>query len=278
MYRIAEYAGKLLETIHEDRREFFSKPDHICPFDQKLCNKKDHVCTLVDHYNSKLDELFVLQTTYELHTICPRRFLQDDVITTCIKLFMEEIAPHRDIKVKSEAPLSIIDGSNVKIDYLFHSLPIDIFDEMPRTLLAVETQACYFSGDAMGVEISFLKESNELLPAPKGKRTPDIQSATKRLTYQIKEKHVLLKQTGDNAKIIVVVDKNFMKQQRMKNIKTTTTLIDSDLIFIAISYEKTNDKISLNVNVCIMTTVAEFDEKIFDVKLDFHAYTKMINS
>lgn len=229
-FGIAEWYGCDVSKISTSDRTAFSKIAlassegkecivPVCPFSvvnrEAKCNKIGGVCS-IRKYNLT-ENGAVIPSDDPVATICPIRLLgAHDNQRTLFSWISEKILDCKEpIKVKETPFLKTInqnatsegDGQEAgRIDWILID-PATIH-EKDISWCAIETQALYFSGDAMKIEFEAYLTDSKGVVFPKGKRRPDYRSSgPKRLSPQLDVKVPVLRNWG--KKVIVVVDQYF---------------------------------------------------------------------
>lgn len=106
---------------------------------------------------------------------------------------------------------------------------------LPLTWCAVEIQAVYFSGDAMGHEFKAIsRKLSNSVPFPEGRRRPDYRSSgPKRLMPQLQIKVPMLRRWG--KKMAVVVDRSFFES--IGEMDNVADISNADIAWFIVRFE-----------------------------------------
>lgn len=218
-----------------------------CPFaaalnPQATCSKPGGVCTI-----RKYDRLTkVVQASPEPPvTVCPQRFLQDGTLLRWASRVMlgtehSEVIKEIPFLEKMSKDAGEADGEGKKagrIDWVM----VHPDNHAVLRWCAVETQAVYFSGPAMGSEFhSWAGAKPGIVPYPTEVRRPDYRSSgPKRLAPQLLQKVPELRNWG--AKTAVIVDQYFFAQMsRLQGLSGTPEdqLANADVVWLVARYEQ----------------------------------------
>ena len=238
-YGIAEWFGQNLSSLSPESRQRFgrlaARQDHDgapiesppCPFLATLvpaakCNKAGGVCSI-----RKLNADGSPVMGEHVVTVCPSRFLQPLDSTKSLFTWISEKmldAPNPLLiketpflrKIADAArPEAIAADMEAEAEEEKKAGRIDWIVVNPESLTsselewcAVETQALYFSGDAMLADFEAYAQSPSAVLFPAGRRRPDYRSSgPKRLWPQLDVKVPVLRNWG--KKVAVVVDRFF---------------------------------------------------------------------
>ncbi len=170
-----------------------------------------------------------------LRTLCPVRFEEDDEV---LRWVGEEILGTPNSEIVTEVGFLRAETGRTDIG----RIDMVLVNDGPGSSLAwcaLEMQAVYFSGAAMGREYAALaKHRDRLPPFPVGKRRPDYRSSgPKRLMPQLQIKVPTLRRWG--KKMAVVVDRDFY--DAMGTMETVPDLSNGDIGWFTVRYEQTDD-------------------------------------
>ena len=290
-YGIGEWYGRLFTKINPyDRKELAGVKGVkkvSCPHrkDIKMCNKNGGVCSLAAY---RMDEDgSAIYNNSDFVTLCPNRFWQNNLI-------FKEIGKHI---LKAEKPFLIKEVNflqridfegNIQNEFVGKiDLILTKNDHENRILdwCAIELQAVYFSGMAMGPEFNEIRKHPDIIPFPKKNRRPDFRSSgPKRLMPQLEIKVPTLRRWG--KKIAIVVDKPFFESIAI--MKPAHSLSNADIAWFVVDYQGTNN--SIRVYRTIYTTLENSIEgltagtpvsiSVFEKELEYYISTrkeKLIN-
>lgn len=235
--------------VIQDAREASS----ICPFHHqksgaaRKCNKKDGVCSL-RLFEAVEDGLAlpVPAPAGNLRVCCPNRFhehntvnrwIAETLLGTSEPIVVPEVnflKPERGLTA-GEADTDRTKEGVGRIDSVLVARGVS---EMKWC--AVEHQAVYFSGDAMGQEVVAAIENYDDRPHfPVGTRRPDYRSSgPKRLMPQLQIKVPTLRRWG--KKMAVVVDESFFAALgRMDDIGEPS---NADIAWFIVKFEFNNER------------------------------------
>ena len=267
-YGIAEWYGRdissmspnernevaLIAKAQADKQHFETNPP--CPFlsaivSNSTCNKIGGVCT-IRKYARTSDGFGAVVKGERISTLCPIRFLDgtriirwvgEKMLGTGSPIIVKETPFLRKLNVAASDNDELDDETKRagRIDWILVHPDSIANDELKWC--AVETQAVYFSGDAMEHEFSaYASSANEALIFPAGKRRPDYRSSgPKRLAPQLSVKVPVLRAWG--KKIAVVVDRYFY--DNMSELKSSFPrakteadhLANSEVIWFVVDYD-----------------------------------------
>lgn len=233
-FGIGEWYGKLYTDLTPEERRTYAtemvtmtrrqRPPHPCPFKPRSspdvlppCTKEGGVCS-IRRYES-LDGGAVPTQGHggSLRATCPYRFHEADEVWRWVGetvLGIEEPLKVGEVGfLEGFTDTAGEDGDDVgRIDMILVN-PASVTAESSVSSLAwcaVELQAVYFSGGAMGADFKAIvhHEDDTTLPFPGGRRRPDYRSSgPKRLMPQLQIKVPTLRRWG--KKMAVVVDRAF---------------------------------------------------------------------
>lgn len=236
-YGIAEWYGEdVAQMTPERRREraatALSIKDAVegapgaplCPFQQSLiegakCNKPGGVCS-IRRYVQTEDGNAVGAVNQHAVTTCPNRFLQSSAEDESVFSWIGQAlfdAPHPFLikevpflrKRQRDDSAAVRDDKAGRIDWvLVPELPQD---PQKIELVAIETQAVYFSGANIWDDLRDYLQNPGQVRFPIGQRRPDYRSSgPKRLSPQLDAKVPVMRRWG--TKVVVVVDRYFYEE------------------------------------------------------------------
>jgi hypothetical protein len=257
-YGIGEWYGNLFKQISSAERVRLSEIRNLksepCPHrkDIELCNKNGGVCTLAA-YKLADDKTGIMDIQNSgLVTLCPNRFWQNHTIFKAIG--KELLNDEKPILIKEVNFLQRIDfEGNLSREFVGKiDLILTKNDHQNKILnwCAIELQAVYFSGMAMGPEFNEIRKQPHIIPYPKKIRRPDFRSSgPKRLMPQLEIKVPTLRRWG--KKIAIVIDKPFFES--IAKMKTVDSLSNADIAWFVVDYSGPNN--SLNIYKTAYTTL-----------------------
>jgi hypothetical protein len=223
-YGIAEWYGTPITSLSPEGRQQLGlmarldsekgskkvEAQQPCRFAGRLsrnasCNKPGGVCSIMP-YTLNPDDRKV-ETVDSYVVTCPRRFLEEGSLLEWVASTM---LGHADVKLLGEVPFlrsasaddADSDSKSGRIDWLVVDNRSDAL-----AMVALETQALYFSGHRMTDDFERYEESEKLI-YPARHRRPDYRSGgPKRLAPQLFVKVPLLRNWG--VKTAVLVDRYF---------------------------------------------------------------------
>jgi hypothetical protein len=186
-------------------------------------------------------------------TVCPNRFDENGIIYEWIG---SEILQDPEPRVLNEigfleAVKPLVDRSRDdvgRIDNVLVSLRGDSL-----SWCALEKQAVYFQGDAMGKEWPAIRSSTEdCLPFPVATRRPDYRSSgPKRLMPQLQIKVPTLRRWG--KKMAVVIDESFF--DALGDMEQVKDISNCDIAWFVVRYESTSEGVVLRRKCTVFTTL-----------------------
>jgi len=215
----------------------------LCPFKQplqpgSLCTKPGGVCSIRRYENEDGNVTFGDEQPV---TVCPNRFrerLGDG--THVFSVIGDLLWGDQHPLVVKEVPFlkkRANDEGGAKagrIDWVV--LPGDAADQDDPRWAAVETQALYFSGDNMWLDIDDYHAHPESLRFPAGKRRPDYRSSgPKRLSPQLDVKAPRIGRWGRNT--VVVIDRYFWDQMPGLDTTTVPDIDNAEVIWVVFKYD-----------------------------------------
>ena len=213
-----------------------------CPFMQALqpgapCNKTGGVCS-IRKFSDEGDEPVSLGE--QPVTVCPSRFRERhdgvDMFSKIGSLLFDDEEPLVVKEVpflqKRDAPDGT--GKAGRIDWIV--LPSTSASESDPRWAAVETQAIYFSGDKIWLDVEDYLANPETVRMPVGKRRPDYRSSgPKRLSPQLDVKAPRIGRWGRNT--VVVVDSYFWSQMPGLDENKKLDPSNDEVIWLVLAYD-----------------------------------------
>lgn len=215
------------------------------------CNKKGGVCSIREYVRIDANGQPKVEPKGNLRTTCPVRFLQDGtifkwigeaVLGTSAPVVIKEVeflesAPDEPEEVRE---IGYIDNVLIRTD---------------RNVLewcALEIQAVYFSGDAMGMEFENIQQKHGALGFPIGNRHPDYRSSgPKRLMPQLQIKVPALRRWG--KKMAVVVDEDFYSA--LGEMRQVKEISNADIAWFVIRYNEQGKEAVIEPSFVELTTL-----------------------
>lgn len=210
-----------------------------CPFTAvepkgaKKCIKKGGVCSLRMYVE---DDTGRVRLEGEPVATCPQRFLESGKIYSWVgRVLLGDDNPivvtELPFLLKEQRREAGKDKPVGKIDRILVAR-----DAGQLKWCALELQAVYFSGKAMGSELARFLEPSAHVPFPDKVRRPDFRSSgPKRLMPQLQTKVPTISRWG--KKMAVVVDAAFW--QSLGNMRETADISNSEIVWFVVSYEDT---------------------------------------
>ena len=219
------------------------------------CNKKGGVCSLRLFQMSGQTVSPVSGLDGALRTSCPNRFKEEmkvfhwvgeTILDTPDPIIIKEIG-------FLEKPRELVEGRGRKDDVGRIDMVLVHPDTRVFSWCALEMQAVYFSGDAMGKDFGYIAryDGNDL-PFPAGKRRPDYRSSgPKRLMPQLQIKVPTLRRWG--KKMAVIIDRSFFDEiGQMDRVKDIS---HCDIAWFVVKYEEKGTKVILEPDFVSFTTL-----------------------
>ena len=251
-YGIGEWYGHLISDLSATELKTFAEigsssfANVPCPFrisadPAAKCKKKGGVCTIRRHVKDDLGGIYL---DGPFVTLCPSRFWDNNEIFSWIgSALLGNNQPNLVKEVQFLTSLSDDDkeedgdGDAVgRIDTIL----VDPTDK--KNWCALEIQAVYFSGPAMGTHLSQYNNDIGRIVFPNGSRRPDYRSSgPKRLMPQLQIKVPTLRRWG--KKMAIVVDKPFFES--LGKMTPVTHVSNSDIAWFVVDYSTSNGSISL---------------------------------
>lgn len=262
-FGIGEWYGKLFVSISPEERNSLAKiqakkkkerPTQICPFrttaaGEVPCNKEGGVCSIrLYEQDPTTGSVTVAQGRRgSLVTTCPQRFKENRVI---YKWIGQKLLGHPDPLIVGEVGFLEQDsGGNSSEDVGRIDNVLVRPHSDPMLWCALEIQAVYFSGTAMGREFKFLETSKgQEVPFPVANRRPDYRSSgPKRLQIKVPT----LRRWG--KKMAVVVDRSFF--EALGAMDEVRDVSNCDIAWFVVAYEVETGRAILKPDFVRLTTL-----------------------
>jgi hypothetical protein len=260
-----------LAAIPEDAEEkppcpFLSRPGEVVP-----CWKKGGVCSLRSYERDRGTGVVQPdQRGSTLRAVCPSRFEQDDAIYPMIATHVlrnPAAEPVGQVNFLERVPLiggpaADVEEANAEAEEdeedaqegvgRFDNVMI-VRDSQPLEWCAVEIQAVYFSGRAMGLHFQEIRNwEGDGLPWPGHTRRPDYRSsAPKRLMPQLLIKAPHVNRWG--KKIAVVIDVDFF--HAMGQLARERDVSNSEIVWIVVRFEERDGTFRIGLAEVAFTTL-----------------------
>jgi hypothetical protein len=253
---IAEWYGKDIVEMSEDERRSAAEialrtnaeglknvPQPTCPFLDTIkpgapCNKKGGICS-IRQYTKVGDDVVVADG--QPATNCPNRFLEHRGETSIFSVIAEELyGVTSGAKVIKEIPFlekEVLEGERSakagRIDWILVPDP-SAANEGEFPWIAIESQAVYFSGGNIWVDVALYAGDPSRLHMPALHRRPDFRSSgAKRLAPQLLAKSPVVTRWG--RKIAVIIDLAFFNE--MGALVVASDFDNSEVVWIITKYE-----------------------------------------
>lgn len=248
-FGIGEWYGTIINDLSAKKRKHYSEAtginNFVCPFVKRqnnFCNKAGGVCTLAEYQKKKSGEI-EFDKRQDFVTICPNRFLEDNLI---FKRIGQTILDCEKPTIISEVPfLKGVDYTGEKLNRTVGRIDMVLTKVVKNKIedwCALEIQAVYFSGTSMKKDFKKISINPHLLQFPVGNRRPDYRSSgPKRLMPQLQIKVPSLRRWG--KKIAVVVDKSFFKS--IAPMSEVNHMTNADIIWFVVNYEGEENKLKI---------------------------------
>jgi len=236
-------------------------PQPACPFLERmrpgaLCTKVGGICSL-RQYETREGQ--VIPSKSQPTTTCPNRFLEDRGERSVFSYIARELFNvDSGAKVIKEIPFlekETLDGTGRgakagRIDWIVVPNPSSVDEGENLKWLAVETQAVYFSGDEIWLDIKAFRDDPSKVHMPRGRRRPDYRSSgAKRLAPQLAAKSPVITRWG--RKMAVVVDTAFFNE--MGALAASSDFENSEVVWFIMQYSASME---LEVGKVILTELS----------------------
>jgi len=260
-YGIAEWFGHPFALMTVEQRQHYAtelalpkreRPRHLCPFQsygerQVYCSKINDgaVCStrLYKLVGATREIEIVPSPRGSIRTLCPARFMENGTIFQWIgevilnhpsPVVVNQVSYLQRPLTDSQTPESEADFKDVgRIDHV-------LMNPDTKDWCALEIQAVYFSGGAMGAEFAAIRQSTSpTIPFPVGSRRPDDRSSgPKRLLPQLQTKVPSLRRWG--KKMAVVIDEGFFASLGpMRNVPHVS---NADIIWFVVRFDESTGR------------------------------------
>lgn len=271
-FGIGEIYGHSFATLSKNTRSSFvdaqsvaGKRTHPCPFihlesAKENCTKRGGVCSFRLYERDEHADHVVPVTSEQgrLRTLCPRRFDEDGLI---YKWIGEVLLGDSDPIILNEVGFleklpSATDDNNSRNDDAGKIDNVLVVANAEGDVLrwcAIEKQAVYFSGQALGKEWSGIRNCPDgQIPFPAQIRRPDYRSSgPKRLMPQLQTKVPTLRRWG--KKMAVVIDEDFFAalgpMDRVEHVS------NSDIAWFVVGFDEIGDRFQLVRREVHLTTL-----------------------
>lgn len=271
-YGIGEWFGESFVSMPTARKRELAirqalpkrqRPAILCPFqsyDGRLvnCGKESGVCSIREYRKDGANGIVEVSAgpSGALRAVCPQRFAQAGTI---FKWIGETILKHPTPLLVKEVNFLQRPGSAGESDVEPDFEDVGRIDHVlihptspPFEWCAVEIQAVYFSGNAMGPEFTALVgQTSEFNQFPVGRRRPDDRSSgPKRLMPQLQIKVPSLRRWG--KKIAVVIDEGFYGS--LGYMEKVQHVSNCDIAWFVVRFEEKEGQVVLEpLNVYLTT-------------------------
>ncbi len=262
-FGIGEWFGQAFHQLTVEQRQQYAALSRqavsaypACPFQgdgtNVRCSKKGGVCTLrlYERFGPDGDQAIPAVGMHStLCTTCPHRFKQGwEIFRHIGRVMLGTDAPDLVSEVRflrrpveAEAGAAEETGEDVgNIDMvLVHPTA------RPMQWCALEIQAVYFSGPAMGTYFDLIGTWQEGIPYPDKVRRPDYRSSgPKRLMPQLQIKVPTLRRWG--KKMAVVVDRAWFRAN-VVNVETVGDLSNCDIAWFVVDYNEESNPVGIAI-------------------------------
>ena len=234
-FGIGEWYGRSFLQLSATERRAFATTNvkRACPFrvGGGDCTKRGGVCSL--RYYEEDDGFASPISGQGPRVLCPRRFEENDDIFEWVG---ETILGTPEPSIAKEVGFLRSEDKSSDVGRIDMVLANEVSDHGRLEWCALEIQAVYFSGAAMGDEFRAIREhANEQPPFPSKTRRPDYRSSgPKRLMPQLQIKVPTLRRWG--KKMAVVVDREFLNA--MGAMEEVEDLSNADIAWFTVDFEE----------------------------------------
>jgi hypothetical protein len=269
-FGIGEWYGKSFIRLGKSKRKAFAgiqgSPEchkQICPFQTSsektvYCNKVGGVCSLRLYVKDAQGKVSVADPPRDrLRCTCPNRFKEGQKIYEWVgetMLGQGQLAVLKEIPfLESTIPPEVAGEEAGEVGLIDNILVVS--DSYPLRWCAVEIQAVYFSGAAMGKDFQAIHtHGGSGIPFPVGNRHPDYRSsAPKRLMPQLQIKVPSLRRWG--KKMAVVIDQDFFNNMApMEKVKDVS---NCDVAWFIVRFDESQGEAVLTPDKVYLTTLEQ---------------------
>lgn len=277
-FGIGEWYGFLFTHLTEEQRREFAaiqslpKKERLpmaCPFQsvaerEVACSKAGGVCSLRLYASSGADRVEAAEGEEgSLRTVCPNRFEEGGLVYRWVgKTLLDCNSP---ITVREIGFLGAVPGDDggdpdaqrevSRIDKV-----LVVPGSEPLRWCALEAQAVYFQGSAMGADFrAIARHKGANLPFPHARRQPDYRSSgPKRLMPQLQIKVPSLRRWG--KKMAVVVDRGFFSA--LAPMRAVSDVSNCDIAWFVVDYDLRGRKATMLLSAVHLTTLENAVEGI----------------
>ena len=254
-YGIGEWFGESPFALSPARRrDLAAAKSPPCPFRRGggKCSKPGGVCSLRLYADRGG---FAVPVDDRLRVVCPRRFEES---STVLRWIGKEMLGIENPDIAQEVSFLRAENGERSVGRIDMVLARR---EKGRLVdwCAVEMQAVYFSGPAMGDEIGRLATAESAPPFPTKIRRPDYRSSgPKRLMPQLMTKSPALRRWG--KKIAVVVDRSFY--DNLGRMETVADLSNGDIGWFTVGFARSeaDGRFRLSPDKLFVTTLERATE------------------
>ena len=268
-FGIGEWYGQLFHRLAVPERRGLAelqlpptrgKPAPECPFlsagtNNIACTKSGGVCSLrlYESDTNTGSARIAPESTGRLRTVCPSRFEEGGFIYEWVGKTI--LGTTNVVSVREVGFLERIDaqGSRASDDVGRIDRVLVVPGSNPLQWCALEVQAVYFSGDAMGREWTEIRDhKTRAVPFPAGRRRPDYRSSgPKRLMPQLQIKVPSLRRWG--KKMAVVIDEDFW--EGLGPMDEVGHVSNCDIAWFIVGYDETLNGAKLALRHVRLTTL-----------------------
>lgn len=254
-YGVAEWYGSVIADLPKSELNKFGaiKASRFakvpCPFRSKAdpaaeCKKKGGVCT-IQRYIEEPSKGVVGAGPFV--TLCPSRFWENNKVFQHIGETVLGVRKPTLVKEVQFLTAIVDEGDDEKPGEAVGRIDTIVVDPDDfEHWCALEIQAVYFSGDAMGKHLSQYEKADSAPIFPEGNRRPDFRSSgPKRLMPQLQVKVPTLRRWG--KKMAVVIDKPF--RESLGKFNEVKHVSNSDIIWVVVDYDKSKGELFIEDTV-----------------------------
>lgn len=251
-YGVGEWYGHLIADLSHEQLAAFGKiraskfAEVPCPFrldadPAAQCKKKGGVCSIRRH---RLNEDESVSLEGPLVTLCPSRFWSKNKVFEEIGQLVLGVTSPTLVKEVQFLTSIVDEGDDEKAGDAVGRIDTIIVDpDDVKRWCALEIQAVYFSGDAMGEHLGQYEHATAKPVFPEGNRRPDFRSSgPKRLMPQLQVKVPTLRRWG--KKMAVVIDKPFADS--LGKFVEVPHVSNCDIIWIVVDFDSSTGQMSIS--------------------------------